>query len=366
MPDDGCEFVLDPDAIYVSIDDPAAHDGALCGGGPTATGADRCPCLTLAGGLDQAQATQRSKVLVADGLCVETVSLVDGVRLLGGFRPDTWERHLTTTLTTLRGTASLGVHTVALLADGITSPTTVSGLVIEGPNNAAMGGNSCAIYVTGSGPALTISDNVVYAGSGGPGQSQTAAAPGTSGIDGEGRTTHGMDPAACDAFVATGSGQCNDSNGRQHHNGGSLSCGSLDVSGGDGGGNQCSPSSAGGEVSGTDGQAGHGGVPADGPPGVGGDAGNDGEMNHGLCTLPPQPMTGEDGENGEPGEPGPGGAGGSGGHGGAGGVCEGHCFRYKSAGTGGEGGAGGHGVGLSLGQPGSPGADGTLGACWAE
>src|SRR5439155_27112782 len=94
---DGCEFVLDPDAIYVSTDGAAAGDNTGCGLGPVGTGAGHYPCKTTTYGIGRAVTTTRSKVLVANGTYDESVSLVDGKSLLGGYRADNWVRDIAST-----------------------------------------------------------------------------------------------------------------------------------------------------------------------------------------------------------------------------------------------------------------------------
>jgi subtilisin-like proprotein convertase family protein len=186
VPGDGCEFLLDPTAIYVSASDPLADDTAGCGHGPSATGEGRRPCLTIRQGLAEAKRLGRVRVLVADGLYEELVHLQDGISLLGGYRSDTWERHLAATGTILRG-SDPGVHERALVAEGITSPTLVEGFILYGPAATASGGNSYVAYVRDCTAALELRSNIFYAGSGGPGLGQPAAERGLDGVAGQGR-----------------------------------------------------------------------------------------------------------------------------------------------------------------------------------
>jgi hypothetical protein len=118
IPGDGCEFSLDPDAIYVSGEDPTSADDGTCGLGPASTGGGRHACRTITVGISRATALGRSRVVVADALYPESVALVAGVSLLGGYRADTWERHLTTTLTTIRAPTGAG-HRRTINAAGI-------------------------------------------------------------------------------------------------------------------------------------------------------------------------------------------------------------------------------------------------------
>ncbi|NMC70313.1 MAG: hypothetical protein GYA57_09640, partial [Myxococcales bacterium] len=250
IPDDGCEFQLDTGAIYVSGEDWTAVDDAGCGLGPTATGGGRYPCRTITYGISRATATGRSRVLVADALYVESVALVAGRSLLGGYRADTWERHLTTTLTTIRAPAGAG-HRKTITATGISSATTVEGFVIEGTSATTAGANSYAVYVNGGTSALTFSNNTIYAGAGAPG------APGGAGTDG----LAGVAGTAGQNAFDTGSVTCGVS--RTGAAGGARTCGGTDVSGGSGGGVYCPPvfsaagsSRAGAAGSGTAGGAG--------------------------------------------------------------------------------------------------------------
>jgi hypothetical protein len=373
---DGCEFVLDADAIYVSVSDPNATLDPGCGLGPAGTGQSNRPCRTIAQGLVNASANGRSKVLVADGPYDEAVSLVSGMSLLGGFRADTWERHLSTTLTLLRGVSSTGNHDHAVTAIGVTAPTLFEGFVLHGPHNAKTSGNSYALYVASSDADLVVRNNVFYAGDGGPGRDQGAAPKAADGVNGGGRANN---PAQYDALVAAGSGACNQSNDRQLNNGGRLSCASGVVDGGRGGGNRCPPV-PGQTSSGLAGLSGGGGGS-----GAGGVAGEDSrlttESGQLLCNLSGDIANinggrGLNGAGGFHGQGGPGcasgdgtvsgghwtgltgssgvggtnGAGGGGGGAGGGGLCDG-C-------TGGKDRLGGHGGGGASGGCGGGGSSG--------
>ena len=185
VPDDGCEFALDPDAIYVSTADTHAANQAGCGRGPWGTGAGNYPCKTIQYGLSEAAlpAVNRSKVLVADGLYQEQVQLIGGVSLLGGYRADNWERHLASTGTTIRGPEGAGDRK-ALVANGITAATLVEGFVINGANAISDGANSYAVYIRDSNGMLELRDNLVFAGLGAPGTSGAAGQSGANGANG--------------------------------------------------------------------------------------------------------------------------------------------------------------------------------------
>jgi hypothetical protein len=369
MPVDGCEFHLDTTAIYVSGDDPLATNNATCGLGTAATGGH--PCMTITYGIQRAQSAGRTKVLVADGSYNEPVTLVNGISLFGGYRADTWERHLTSTLTIIRGVSSIGNHDRTIIASGITSATTVEGFRIEGSRNDKASGNSYSVYISNSNANLVFLNNSIQAGNGGPATAAVTAASGQTGVNGAGRTAGNA--AQYDAFDATGTGYCNASNNRQYANGGSLTCGADNVSGGNGGGNRCTPvpNTEYSGVDGITGQAGDGAL--GGPAGTSGDAGDDGELQTTLCYLPPASMVGVAGTNGTKGGNGAGGSGcispsgsvisgqwvgtnasvgttggngggGGGGGAGGGGLCtSGGCTKDRLGAHGGGGGSGGCG-----------------------
>jgi hypothetical protein len=349
IPDDGCEFVLDTGAIYVSGEDPTASDTSTCGLGPSGTGAGRFPCRTIGYGISRATATGRTRVLVADALYVETVTLANGVSLLGAYRADTWERHVSTTLTTIRGPSGTG-HRQTLVATGITATTVVEGFVIEGASATTPGSNSYAIYVDGGTSSLTIRNNVIYGGNGAPG------APGAPGTDG----ANGVNGAP--GVIAGDTGQATCTITRTGGAGGSLTCGGVNVSGGAGGNAVCPPlrdttppytaASARPGAPGANGGA------------AGGSAGLDGETfaaeGCARCYLPlgGNTMTGG---AGAPGARGSNGAAGAGASSATGSVSAGHWIGMAGS----AGGPGGHGGGGGGGGAGG-GGDGIGGSCFDD
>ena len=246
VPQDGCELVVDPNAIYVSVSDPAADDLAGCGHGPAGTGAGNRPCLSIARGMAEAGAA-RSKLLVADGLYDESLSVVNGLSLMGGYRPDTWERHLASTLTVVRGTSN-GTHRKTVVADGITLATTLEGLIIEGQSNPTPGGNSYALWIRNSNANLVVRNNDIRGGAGGPG---SEGAAGLDGLDGSGGTA-GQDSIATTQVTQAGCLALAFTPGNQGAagNGGASTCGAT---GGNGAGADC-PSNNSQQLAGQNGQ----------------------------------------------------------------------------------------------------------------
>src|SRR5207248_969733 len=87
---DGCEFVLDNTAIYVSANDTGAADDATCGLGPAGTGTGYHACKSITYGLMRAGTTGRARVNVANATYNEAITLVNGTSLYGGYAAGTW------------------------------------------------------------------------------------------------------------------------------------------------------------------------------------------------------------------------------------------------------------------------------------
>lgn len=295
----------DPNAIYVSESDPTAIDDSQCGRGPTGTGTGNHPCKSIGVGLSRAVAFARSDVLVADGHYTEAVTLVNGKNLLGGYAPDSWQRHVATTNTIIDGysTAPSTTHDRTVIANGITSATVFEGFVVRGSANNKIGGNSYAIYVSGS-SGLAIRHNVIYGGTGGPGAQGSPGSSGANGGNGVGRDSN---PAAYDAHIASGTGQCNISNDRNPTNGApGTGAGGYNISGGNGGGTNCPTSSTLTQQSASNGYDGQpGGGAGGGTVGVGGSGGFDFrlESSGASCIIPPSPGDGANGTAGGNGQP---------------------------------------------------------------
>ncbi len=292
VPDDGCEFQLDPDGIYVAAN---GNDTSLCGDGPFGVG-QFGPCETITWGLARAQAAGADRVLVAAGSYQEAVALVNGVDLQGGYNPINWGRNISGNLTQITAPSGAG-HRKTVTATGIVSPTLFEGFVVSGATAYTPGSNSYALYVSGGNGALVISQNTLFGGDGAPGSSGSAGAEGVDGTDGAGGVK---------AFD-TGSSNC--SNTSQGGSGGARSCGGTNVSGGKGGNAVCVPDQ-GIQKSGKNGAAGSG--TGGGAAGAGGwDGGTrwgSGEYC-GLCHLPSESMGGANGANGQVGTNGNAGAG---------------------------------------------------------
>lgn len=104
----------------------------------------------------------------------------------GGYNAATWQRDPDTNVSVISGnTANPGAvkHKKAVVADGITGATELSGFTLYGENNfyyqaGDSGGNSYAVWIRNCSTPLTVQDNMIYAGRGSTG------APGDSGLPG--------------------------------------------------------------------------------------------------------------------------------------------------------------------------------------
>jgi hypothetical protein len=334
-------------AIYVSESDPSAVNDVSCGLGPTGTGSGNHPCRSITQGIARSITTGRSEVRVADGHYTEAVTLANGKSLLGGYDPNTWQRHVASTNAIIDGVSSTGNHDRTVIASGITLPTVFEGFIVRGATNTKSGGNSYAIYVSGSSASLAIRHNAIYGGAGGPGTAGAPAASGSPGVDGTGRDSNN---AAYDAKIAFGAGQCDVSNNRQYNNGGSIVILGDDVSGGHGGGNTCPTSSLLAKLSAHDGVAGQPGATLGGAAGAAGAGGVDFRLESAGTVCISSLSASQNGQNGSRGGDGGNGGGGGGASGPDGSVPSSHWVgdvgsNGASGGNGGGGGGGGAGGG---------------------
>ena len=358
-PTNGCELELDPLAVYVATTDNGGTSKADCG-------TIASPCSTISQGIARASALGKKRVLVSEGIYAETITLANGVSVLGGYNAVTWQRAIETNVTIIWGsTVDPNVkHKKTIVGVNITSPTELSGFTIYGENNfwykaKDTGGNSYAIYLKDCSNQLVIKDNVIYGGRGSPGADGDNGAAGANGGNGK------------------DGGPCKDS--------GSNTCSNVTVAGGAGGTSTCGvaggkganaicPNGVNQMPPGADGSGTGGGLG-----GAGGYSDVVGSTSCGICSSGGKTDFGYDGGKGSNGTNGAGGAGctankgsvsgsewvpgsagsggdgnpgGGGGGGGAGGgvdfwsVCGGNDFLGTSGGGGGAGGCGGqHGGG---------------------
>ena len=275
-PTNGCESSINLDAIHVS--ETTGTDSALCGDNSD-------PCRTISFGLTRAASTGKTEVHVASGLYQETVTLVNGIDVRGGYNPVSWTHDPTINVSIIQGN-TVGLHKKTIIANLISSPTLVDGFAIFGQNNPS--GNSYAVWIKDSTDNLEISNNKIFAGRGGDGSLGLRGLDGSDGANGN---------SGLAGFQNTDNTQIN-----QGGTGGSLVCGGQNVSGGNGGTTR-GPFVFNAETS-TDGANGAGSAG-----GFGGDAGDNPELQPGpTCLLPTRPIDGFHGANGANGANGAGGS----------------------------------------------------------
>ncbi len=302
-------------------------------------GTPLAPKKTIAAGLAAAKDQGKRDVLVSEGDYVETVTLMDGVGLHGGYRAaEGWRRYPTSYASVFGGA-------VALHAQDISKPTRVSQVQFIAKSGSAPGEHSIAAFLRNCTEALVFERCVFRAGagaSGAPGAHGQAGAPGGNG-GGGGKGCEGscLDPCGKPVPGAGGASAC----GRAGGDGGSPGIGSQAGQSGQAG---CctTPGGPGGVEQKPGGNGQNGANGADGADGVAGQAFLAVDDN-GLVTG-----RGGDGAAGEHGQGG-GGGGGGGGHGGI-------CPDYGGAG----GGGGGGGCGGSPGLGGGPGGSSVAVVSW--
>jgi len=327
-------------SIFVSIN---GNDSNL--------GTKENPVKTINGGIIKASENQIDQVLVSEGTYGETVTILDGISIKGGYSHNNNWSESDSFVTTITGVSS-GGQVIGIFGVEIISPTTISGFTIQ-TIDASSEISNYGVYCNNC-SGLTLSNNVIIAGNGGDGVN------GQDGVNGDtgGSGGPGHDGAS---FVAS----CNDSSKGSGGSKGTSSSGNNGGAGGNGGtmdtecaefplnsnygatngfkgqnANNSIPNSFG--TAGAGGSATSGLAGGNGQPGKQGDAGSNGQggVSDGLIEV--NFWIGVKGSSGQDGSDGTGGGGG----GGSGGSDEGVDCSGSGGGGGGAGGTagtGGHG-----------------------
>ena len=178
-----------PGTIFVST--TAGTDSSTCG---TARNAS---CRTIQNGLERAAATGGPQVAVASGIYPESVSLVSGIHVLGGFDSEFSRRDVASMRPIIRST---GANSAAVSAIGIVSPTLFEGFIVLGPVPTTPSANSIGIDIRNSSNALVVVNNVVFAGVGAGGAVGQHGSGGRSGAAG----SPGVNAGSTTAFGGLG------------------------------------------------------------------------------------------------------------------------------------------------------------------
>lgn len=264
-----------PGTIFVEAS--LGQDAASCGITKLAA------CRSIAFGIVRAQQIGGGPVAVAGGIYHESITLTQGISVLGGYDDQFSRRDIANMRAVLRGGASSS-STVA--ADNITVPTVFEGFLVVGPTPTAASMNSIAVSIRDSTSALAARNNIVL---GGVGANGAVGSHGGNGMDG----APGV-PGQNGGGAATAGGA-----------GGTASVSGTVISGGRGG-NSSTPVFNNANESGLSGQ----------PPGPGGAGGLGGFHMSPLtsCAISAIPSAGSvDGGNGADGAQGLNGAAGQGG-----------------------------------------------------
>ena len=299
------------------------------------------PFKTITAALAFAASLQPAgKVFIAAGLYIESVDVVAGIHLCGGYNPDQdWTRDVGQLVTEIRWHMANDWAIVALSAAGINSPTVVEGITVRSGTAYLPGHSSIAAVVQDSGSELRFSHCTFESGEGATGAAGAPGNPGGNGaVGGGGCQALYCGHDACDPMPCLGEGgasPCGSDGGA----GGLPGMGHQDgEAGSPGTGEGAGPGGAGGDCShglnwgldGTEGQSGSPAVVLAGlPPGGAGWVFQAGSVSTGS------------GESGTSGTCGGGGGGGGGGAGQKEGVLV--NYVYWTGGSGGGGGAGGSG-----------------------
>jgi len=164
--------------IFVSVNHPNGVDTLSCGVVVTS------PCASIGFGLTKASLVGGRQVVVATGVYAEDVVMRSGISLLGGYDVEFTRRDLANLRPILRGT---GGTPAAIAASSITLPTVLEGFVILGPSSVTPSANSIGIHIRNSTDALTVRNNLIFAGTaaaGAHGAPGPNGAPGGNGHDG--------------------------------------------------------------------------------------------------------------------------------------------------------------------------------------
>ena len=358
-------------AVLVS---PTGLDGPSCGT------SKETACATIAKGIERAKGFQPPRpVALAPGTYNETVTLVSGLQLLGGFNQDFKKLGGGNTTAVIKGSLVSG-EAVAVIAENLAAATLVDTIEIEAPAPTDAGKSSYGVIVNNA-PQLELRNCTIRAaaaknGTDGAGTS-TAAPNGNGGGSGTGGSQFDLiqpEPIPSCALV-TPKGGFPGAGGLAVQNG-LVVCGAAGGGGGQAGVDSCSGNNGGtgslistpattctAATAGAPGKGGAGGLMAScvtskiGGDGTNGCDGRNGTPGAGGAGGKHRVISGyfvpSDGENGKDGVNDA--TGGGGGGGGGGGDCSTTCFNCIADNGGGGGGGG------SAGCAGKGGGGGTSG-----
>jgi hypothetical protein len=218
---DGIDGEVD-NAIFVSIS-----------GDDSNSGTQQSPVRTIAVGLLLAQQQKKRDIYLTGGTFAESVTVVQGIGIYGGYSEDFSNRDTATFESVIAGTGSGAapgsVNAMNLPASSATlMPTVLNGLTIQGPIVTVPGKASYALYLRDCGSNLVVSQCWILGGVGGAGDGSESGKHGENGVAGEyGQDSHETSPPCTSSDIDPGGV------GAIHF------CGEVNTSGGTGGSNNC-------------------------------------------------------------------------------------------------------------------------------
>jgi len=159
-----------PGSIFVSDSSALSEDVAACG-------TMALPCKTIVFGMTQGG----SPVVVASGIYTESVTLISGQDLLGGYNPEFTVRDLATLRAIIRGNPAVPA---VISAVNINSSTLLEGFIILAPASSVASADSIGIHVENSTAALQIQNNLIFSGVAGDGANGGVGNEGSNGFNG--------------------------------------------------------------------------------------------------------------------------------------------------------------------------------------
>nr|MDO8113000.1 hypothetical protein [Candidatus Sigynarchaeota archaeon] len=153
---------------------------AVNGSDVTGNGSQGNPYQSITQGITQANLMGKSKVIVGEGTYNESIDLVNGISVLGGYTEDFTMYNAEALRAVVRGSSQRWT----IRGTSITSSTRLEGLIVYGPRVAIAGQNSYGIYLNDCDASLSISNCTVLGGGGGSGAYGSDATDGANGIAG--------------------------------------------------------------------------------------------------------------------------------------------------------------------------------------
>ena len=176
---------LAPDVLATDLPDNKPPNGAILVSPvgldtPTCGGDKQNACATIAKGIERARAYQPPRpIALGPGNYLETVTLVSGLSLLGGYNADFEKLGGGNKTAVIKGVIT-GGEAVAVIAENLTQETILDTLTIEAPQPIAAGKSSYGVVVNNA-PRLILRNCTIR------------AANGVAGADGQGSATPAPD-----------------------------------------------------------------------------------------------------------------------------------------------------------------------------